>query len=375
MMSPSVLDAEARTLLCEGFRRFSQRRSERPSDTTNADEKRGTLGTSEDWRQLAEQGWLGLGLPEECGGYGPAIGDVGLLMRAAGAGSWRVPLVECLGEACGALLAAPPGVLRDRLLGEIAAGEAIVGLAEMGSDTRPATVAVSPDAGRACLTGSAPFLAAGDTWTHILVAARRTPVNDVSLYLVAACGRGVGLSCYPAVDGRSAADLELDGAAADWVADGPELLSAARRRGQLLAAAEVAGIVQAAFEATRQHLADRRQFGQPILKFQAIQHRLVDLYVCMRELTAMLDAACSAYDAQRAELDRLLWKLRAHASLTGRAVTQQSIQLHGGMGMTAEMPVGDYYKRIMLIDSLYGSHEAALDRLSETLDLHRGGQP
>jgi alkylation response protein AidB-like acyl-CoA dehydrogenase len=124
-------------------------------------------------------------------------------------------------------------------------------------------------------------------------------------------------------------------------------------------------------DATRQHLAGRNQFGQPILRFQAVQHRLVGIYLRIRELRALLATAQAAYDAGDVKLDRLSWQLQAQASATAITATQEGIQLHGGMGMTAEMPLGDYYKRVLLLRSLFGSYELALDRLAATLDFQQ----
>ncbi|MEP7244516.1 MAG: acyl-CoA dehydrogenase [Gammaproteobacteria bacterium] len=364
-MNASVLDAGERELLRDGFRRFSRERA--GCEVHAPDDQDATQVIREEWRRLAQQGWLSLGLPDTFGGYGLSIGDLGLLMRAAGEGRWRAPLVECLGEACGVLLVAPPSGARDGLLARIVAGEAIVGVVGAGDGTDNVAFDVTATGGRFHVTGARKFVTAGHALTHLLLTARGGPAQDDALYLLETSALGVQWRNYPTLDQRCAGDLTLDDVEAERLAEGHLSLKAARDRGHLLAAAEVLGIAQAAFDSTRRHLADRHQFGQPLLAFQAIQHRLVNLYVSLRELAALLEVVQAAYDVDHPDIERLLWKLRAQASLTGRQVTQESIQLHGGMGMTAEMPAGDYYKRVMQIDSLYGSREWALDRLAETL--------
>jgi alkylation response protein AidB-like acyl-CoA dehydrogenase len=326
MTARSAFDGETRSMLCESMQRFAR-------------EQDATKSARHVWRSIAAQGWLGLGLPQNAGGYGAFIGDLGLLLSVAGAARWRLPLVECLGEACGVLLAAPPTRERDELLGNIVAGEAVVLVASSHVD--PGNVVPS---------------AAADLCTHLLVEARNAADGERGLYLMESC--------------PDAASVDLSKTPARRLADA-SAIDAGRRRAQLLAACESLAIAQAVLAATRQHLAGRNQFGQPILRFQAVQHRLVAIYLRIRELRALLAAAQTAYDEGDGRLDRLLWQLQAQASATAITATQEGIQLHGGMGMTAEMPLGDYYKRALLLQSLFGSYEFALERLADTLDFQQ----
>lgn len=318
MTARSAFDGDTRSMLCESMQRFAR-------------EEDATKSAQHAWRSVAAQGWLGLGLPQSAGGYGEFIGDLGLLLSVAGAARWRLPLVECLGEACGALLAAPPTRERDELLGNIAAGEAVVLMAASHPD---------PDDGVPS--------AAADLCTHLLVEERNEADGERGLYLI---------ECSASAAARRIADASA--------------IDAGRRRAQLLAACESLAIAQAVLDATRQHLAGRNQFGQPILRFQAVQHRLVAIYLRIRELRALLAAAQAAYDEGDGKLDRLLWQLQAQASATAISATQEGIQLHGGMGMTAEMPLGDYYKRVLQLQSRFGSYEFALERLADTLDFQQ----
>jgi len=350
----SAFDDEIRAMLCESMQRFAR------EETANG---------AQVWRSIAAQGWLGLGLPQTVGGYGAFIGDLGPLLSVAGAARWRLPFVECLGEACGALLAAPPTPERDELLGKIAAGEAVVLLAASHLD--PGSGAMSAAASNEILhlTGRTQRVRAADLCTHVLVEARSAD-GERGLYLIERGAAGAHVECGVTVDGQPAALFDLQSIPARRIADA-SAIDAGRRRAQVLAACESLAIAQAVLDATRQHLAGRNQFGQPILRFQAVQHRLVGIYLRIRELRALLAAAQAAYDAGDLKLDRLLWQLQAQASATAITATQEGIQLHGGMGMTAEMPLGGYYKRVLLLQSLFGSYELALDRLAETLDFQQ----
>jgi alkylation response protein AidB-like acyl-CoA dehydrogenase len=355
----SAFDGDARIMLCESMQRFAREGSE---DATNR--------AWHAWQSIAAQGWLGLGLPESAGGYGAFIGDLGLLLSIAGAARWRLPLVECLGEACGALLAAPPGAERDELLGKIAAAEAVVLMAASHLD--PGNVATSAAASNGIwhLAGRTQRVRAADLCTHLLVEARDAADSERGLYLIERGAARVTVECGVTVDGQSATLFDLQDIPALRIGDALAI-DAGRRRAQLLVACESLAIAQAVLDATKQHLAGRNQFGQPILRFQAVQHRLVEIYLRIRELRALLATAEAAYDEDDPKLDRLLWQLQAQASATAITATQEGIQLHGAMGMTAEMPLGDYYKRVLLLQSSFGSYELALDRLADTLDFQR----
>jgi len=353
----SAFDGEIRAMLCESMQRLAR------EETAN--------GAQQVWRCIAAQGWLGLGLPQTVGGYGAFIGDLGLLLSVAGAARWRLPVVECLGEACGALLAAPPTPERDELLGKIAAGEAVVLLAASHLDPGSGAMSAAASNGIWHLTGRTQRVRAADLCTHVLVAARSTD-GERGLYLIERGAAGAPVECGVTVDAQPAALFDLQSIPARRIADA-SAIDAGRRRAQVLAACESLAIAQAVLDATRQHLAGRNQFGQPILRFQAVQHRLVGIYLRIRELRALLAAAQAAYDAADVKLDRLLWQLQAQASATAITATQEGIQLHGGMGMTADMPLGCYYKRVLLLQSLFGSYELVLERLAETLDFQQEG--
>jgi alkylation response protein AidB-like acyl-CoA dehydrogenase len=346
MNAASGLDTETRTLLDDSIVRFAGGGTAEPS-----------------WQALAGNGWLGLALPEQHGGYGAAIGDLLTLLRISGAHGWRLPLIQCLGEACGALLAAPPGAERDRLLTRVAAGESVIGLCAI--EDEPAFGSADGESHR--LEGTCHFLIGGDLWDHVLIEARLSGSADTGLFAIDGRAPQLRRHRMAAIDQSEAIDLELNGVPATLLGPAEPACAAGRRRALILAAAESLGLAQAAFDATCAHLAERRQFGQPIIRFQAIRHRLVELHIMERELSAMLDAACLAYDEGRPGLDKKLWRLRAQSARTALSITGQAIQLHGGMGMTCELPVGRYYKRALLLDGLFGSCRDAIGALAAAL--------
>lgn len=320
------------------------------------------VGAEARWAQLSDNGWLALGMAEEFGGAGAAIGDLVTLLRTAGGELWRLPLVSCLGEACGALIAAPSGPERDRLLSGIASGEIIAGF----FDAENCNAALTFQRDTFLLEGSCRFLETEDRYGVLLVSVRNDASDARGLFAVNTRSPSLQREVAAAIDGRTIVTLALNGARARMLADTPDIIAqGARGRAHILAAAEAAGIARASLDATISYLGMRRQFGQPILKLQAIQHRLVELHIRERELSALLDVTCAAYDRRDPLLDEKIWRLRAVASKTAISITQEAIQLHGGMGMTSDLPIGAYYKRAMQLDALHGSYECALDNLAD----------
>lgn len=358
----SSLDGETRALLQEGISRFNRDHRASPAWPQRLGGNRDDVRAM--WACIGRNGWPALGLPEVVGGSGLAIGDLLPLMRASGEGLWPAPLIECLGLACGALLALPSGADRDRLLQNIAGGEIIVGMA--GSMGGSGLSAVRADVGSAeiRLTGNTPLAVGGGAWDTILVPVVTDTSEGFGLAVIEKAASGLTCTDVETVDGRHATIFSFADASGRLLATGVAAIAAARQRGSLLAAAEAAGLARAALDATVAYLGLRRQFGQSVLQFQAIQHRLVEMHIRVCELNAMLEMAARAYDLREPHLPRLLLQLRAQGSKTAAWVTQQAIQLHGGMGMTRDLPIGAYYRRALFIDSMFGSYEDAIDRLS-----------
>jgi alkylation response protein AidB-like acyl-CoA dehydrogenase len=282
MTAGSAFDGDTRSMLCESLQRFAREGHHATAGDGNED---ATNRARHAWRSIAAQGWLGLGLPQTAGGYGAFSADLGLLLSIAGAARWRLPLVECLGEACGALLAAPPTPNGGELLGRVAAGEAVVLMAASHLDPGKVATTATASGGIWSLTGRTQRVRSADLCTHLLVEARNAADGERELYLIERSAAGIGSACGVTVDAQPATLFDLHNVQAHRIA-GSIAIDAGRRRAQLLASCESLAIAQAALDATKQHLASRSQFGQPILRFQAVQHRLVGVYAHSRAASA-----------------------------------------------------------------------------------------
>ena len=196
--------------------------------------------------------------------------------------------------------------------------------------------------------------------------------QGITIFLVDAAAPGVTMTDYPTVDGLRAGDVTLAGvrvgkdAVLGDVDGGLDLAERVIDRAAALAAAEAAGIMGALTRGTADYLKERRQFGRPLGDFQALQHRAAEMYV-ETELTRSLAymAAVRQDGRDHATARRAASQAKAKAGQAGRLIGQEAVQLHGGMGVTDEMPVGHYFKRLTMIDHSFGDRAHHLERLAE----------
>ena len=175
----------------------------------------------------------------------------------------------------------------------------------------------------------------------------------------------------PAIDGRLGAGLDLKGVEVPASArlgagdsDALPIIEEVLDRGALAVCAEACGAMQSVNALTLDYLKQRKQFGQPLASFQVLQHRLVDMNVMFEETRAVVHAALAAVDTRGANAPRLIATAKVQTARAARFVGGQGVQLHGGMGMTDELAIGHYYKRLMVCESLFGDADWWLERLA-----------
>lgn len=320
-----------------------------------------------EWRRMAELGWLGLAVPEALGGLGGGPVEVMLLMEGLGRGLIAQSYVET--AVFGAKLAqhAAPG-RREALLGALLAGELRVALAaiERGQRFNLSRVATTAkrDGDGWRLDGEKSFVPAASSADTLIVSAAAG--EGLSLFLVPSDTPGLLRTDFVTADGRRASALRLDGVRvpADALLDDPgcgwPLLEEAVDRATAALCAEAVGAMDVLREATGEYLKTRKQFGQALGGFQALQHRMAEIYVACEESRSLLLLATLRLAAERRERVRAVSAAKARIGQLGRYVAHQAIQLHGAMGMCEEVAVGHYAKRLMAIDLLYG--DAAFHR-------------
>jgi alkylation response protein AidB-like acyl-CoA dehydrogenase len=327
------------------------------------------------WARYAELGWLGVALPEWAGGAGGGMTELGIVMACAGRHMVLEPLLGTIVLGAGAIEEAGTPAQRQSLLPQIAAGKHLLAFchAEPGAGyARDYVRAVARKDGSGFVIDGEKSFALGAHAADTLVVSARigSQAGPVRLFLVPRAAAGVRLNAAPALDGRLGATVDLTRAtlaANAKLGDGEEdMLGVIDRlidRGAIAACAEACGAMASVSQATVDYLKTRQQFGQPLAKFQVLQHRLVDMSVSCEEARAVVHAALQALDDNAPDAPRAVWIAKVQTARSARFVGGQAIQLHGGMGMTDELAIGHYYKRLTLCETLFGDAEWYLKRI------------
>jgi alkylation response protein AidB-like acyl-CoA dehydrogenase len=274
-----------------------------------------------------------------------------------------------------AIAAAGSDSQREQLAG-ILDGTRIAAFAHAEPDSRYELARVSTTARRDgdgwVLDGAKAVVLHAEAADVFVVSARTSgDVDDeagISLFLVGADADGLSLRGYPLIDGGRAAELRLSGvkAGADALlgreGEGHAVVERAVGRGILALCAESLGAMDAAKEATLDYLRTRKQFGVPIGSFQALQHRMADLLLEVEQARSAVINAAAALDGDRATRERALSAAKYTVGRVGTLVAEECIQMHGGIGMTWELPLAHYAKRLVMIDHQLGDEDHHLER-------------
>jgi len=338
------------------------------------------LGWSRDnWRQFAELGWLGAALPEDVGGIGGSAVETLIVMEAFGRGLVTEPYLPAIVLGAGLIADAGSAAQKNALLGGVVEGKTLLALAYAEPAARYETFNVTTKAAKKgagyALSGHKCVVINGGEADRLIVSARTAgaprDAGGISLFLIDPKAKGVRLKSYPTVDGGRAAEVMLDDvavAAGDLVgpADGGlPILEHALDRGIAAVAAEASGAMAVLHDTTLEYLKTRKQFGVALSTFQALQHRMVDMFVHCEESKSMaLKAALEVDNDDAAARARTLAAVKVQIGKAARSVGQESVQLHGGIGMTMEYKVGHYFKRLSCIETLFGDVDHHLERFA-----------
>jgi alkylation response protein AidB-like acyl-CoA dehydrogenase len=329
------------------------------------------------WQQLAGLGLTALNVPEEHGGLGAGPIDTLLVMNALGEGLVLEPYLSAAVMTPALLSRIGDAKAAADLLPAVAAGERIVVIAHQEPKTRGEINYVATRAEKSgdsyVLDGHKSVVMNGGAADELLISARTSGKTDdrdgISLFRIAPGASGLKLKSYRTIDEQQAADIELTKvkvpATALIGAEGRAFaaLEAAHDLALSAICAEAVGIMKAVNAATLEYTKNRKQFGQPIAKFQVLQHRMADMFLNAEQATSMSYlAAIKCLDPDAAERRRALSAAKVAVGQAGRFVGQQAIQLHGGMGMTDELIVSHYFKRLTAIDLTFGDTDFHLQQ-------------
>ena len=314
------------------------------------------------WQGMAELGILGALFGEEVGGFGGSPFDIGVVFGEVGKALPPGPFLATL--MAGKLLEAAGDA---ETLGNVIAGASIATFAH-----EPAVSADGSVAPQASASGS------GDSWTvsgakgvvdylgsaDVVVVTADTG-NGLAAFLVETGASGVEIRDYPLVDGGAAGELTLSDAPARLLTDDASAIDTAIAAGLVATAWEAAAVMEVLRDETLEYLRTRKQFGIPIGKFQALQHRMATVALEIEQARSAAINAAANFGKDAATRDRFCSAAKYTVGKVGRLAAEEAIQMHGGIGMTWELPLSHYAKRLTMLGHVLGEEDEHLARFIE----------
>jgi alkylation response protein AidB-like acyl-CoA dehydrogenase len=352
-------------------------------DAYDFDSRRKILASEEGfsreiWRSFAELGLLAAPFSEEIGGLGGGPLATMIAMQEFGRHLVVEPFLETVVLAGGLIADAGTSAQKSVHLSGIMAGEAMWTLAWSEEHSRydfhnVGTTAVRRD-GDYVLKGSKTAVIAAP-WTDSLIVSARTSGGQrdrggVSLFIVDRRAANLHLQGFRTLDGRQAAEITLDGVIVGpqqlvgSEGEGVGLLEACRDRAIAAMCAEAVGAMSELNSATLEYSRTRKQFGSTLGSFQVLQHRMVDMFIAVQESISLMQHLTLALAGNDADRSRIASAAKSKIGYAAKFVAEQAVQLHGGMGMTDELNVGHYFKRIAAFNIQFGDPAFHLARFA-----------
>ena len=322
------------------------------------------------WREFAELGWLGLPFSSEHGGVGAGPVEISILMEAFGRHLVLEPYLSTVILSGGVISRLGTEAQRQDLLPQIAEGRQI---SFANIDSAGETTARKTKAGYV-LNGRKAMVLGGGSADYFLVSAE-IQGGEKGVFLVPATARGLAVRPFKMADERRAADLDLSDVDVPLSSRLGQEEDALRRielaiLGSIGAlCADAVGAMRVVVDATVEYTKTRVQFGQPIGKFQALQHRMVDMGVRAEEARATALFATLSLAQSSTEMERAVYGAKAKIGRCGRSIYQNAIQLHGAIGTTDELSLGSYAKRLMAFEVLFGTTREHLRKYSSIISM------
>ena len=331
----------------------------------------------ENWQTFAELGWLGVPFSENHGGFGGGAVETMLMMEEFGKGLVVEPYLATV-VACGsALNGFGSEDQKSSFIPEIIDGSKLWALAFAEPQGRfnlaDLTTTATASNGSYLLSGYKSVVINGPNANFFIVSARTSgeqrDETGVSLFIIPSDAKGLSRRDYPTVDGQRASELILDNVELDEASrlgeegQGLNILQQAIDFATLAIGSEAVGCMEVLYKDTVEYCKNREQFGQPIGKFQVLQHRMVDMFMEHEQSKSLMFMAAMRWDeGYGAEAQKAVSAFKVQVGKSGKFVGQSAVQLHGGMGMTDELNIGHYFKRLTIIDTMFGNVDHHLKR-------------
>ena len=323
------------------------------------------------WQTMAELGWLGVTVPEAQGGFGGNQADTMVLMEAFGQGLVLEPFFASAVLGTRAVVSGGNADLQSRLLPDVVSGSCRLGLAYAEEQSRfdledVITRATAQDSGFV-ITGHKSMVQHGGSADQLVVSTRTSggqrDENGITLFLVDTKAEGVTVDSFPTVDGQQASEVTFENVfvhADNMLGEldrGFTLLQDIAIDGILALAAEAVGAMEILYKDTVAYTQEREQFDHSLADFQVLQHRMVDMFMEYEQCKSMLYRATLEVVQNGRKAMRTVHALKYMVGKVGTFIGENAVQLHGGMGVTEELRIGHYFKRLLVIDAQFGNSD------------------
>ena len=337
------------------------------------------LGFGDDnWQKFAELGWLGISTSEECGGFGGSAIESMLIMEAFGKGLVVEPFLETI-IMCGGLIDEHgTDQQKSSILESAIEGKMHLAMAYAEPQSRfnlsDVVTEAKEEGDSFVLNGYKSVVMNGPSANKLIVSARTSGAqldeNGITLFLIDGDAEGLNKTNYKTVDGRRASDLTIENVKVTkddiigQINDGFALLDSSIDRAILAISAEAVGAMEVLYKTTVEYTKTREQFGTSIGKFQVLQHRMVDMFMEYEQCKSLLYMATMKQEEGSIDSKKAISGLKYQVGKAGKFIGQQAVQLHGGMGVTDELNVGHYFKRLTTIGTIFGNTDYHLKKYS-----------
>ncbi len=367
---------EEQTMFQESVSRFVREQCDFDSRQAIVDSQQGFSNAN--WTSLSELGWLAFPFSEEHGGFGGSAVDLMILMQEFGKGLVPEPFVSTVLLFGGLLDRCDNRELAEPLIASVIAGEMHGAFAFLERQSRfeldDVRTTANPGDRTFLLNGEKAIVMNGQGADRLIVSARTsgTPLdtNGVSLFLVDPTIPGVDVTSFRLMDGQPVANIRFTDVEvpADQLVgpldQGGPLAREVIDRSIVALCAEAVGIMETLLATTVEYSKGREQFGAPISSFQVLQHRMVDMFIDCQQATSLLYRAVCSIEERNADIEKNTLALKTMVGRAGRRLGGDAIQIHGGMGVTDELGVGHYVKRLLTINSSFGDADHCQKRFA-----------
>ena len=368
--------SEEQKMIQQSVERFVQENYDLPKRVEISSKDPGY--SKEYWGSMAELGWLGLPFEEKDGGFGGNQIDTLVIMEQFGKGLVLEPFIANVVLGGGAIQIGGSEELKKEMLPGLIEGskQMTLAYAEQQSrfDLEDVATSARQEGDKFIINGQKSMVLNAESADHIVVVTRTTggqiDEEGITLFLVDSNAKGIELQNFPTVDGLRASEIAFDNVEVSSermigeLGKGFDILRVVSNNAILAVCAEAVGAMEILYKDTVEYTQQREQFDHPLSDFQVLQHRMVDMFMEYEQCKSLLFRATMETIQDPVLAQRTIHALKHLIGKSGIFVGENAVQLHGGMGVTEELRIGHFFKRLLVIDSQFGNADFHLDKFT-----------